>query len=71
LVIYYGPYSRVKHDICIALQGHDFPETLQQFAAPPYSIGYWMSQGRIAAKYFTDNIVYDENGNQILSWPSL
>lgn len=71
LFIYYGPYSKVKHEICIRLQGHDFVETLELAGQPPYSFGYWMSQGRVAAKYFTDNVVYDENKNQILPWPSL
>lgn len=71
LFIYYGPYSKVKHEICIGLQGHDFAETLEAATQPPYSFGYWMSQGRVAAKYFADNVVYDENNNQILPWPSL
>lgn len=71
LFIYYGPYSKVKHEICIRLQGHDFPATLDLAGQAPYSFGYWMSQGRVAAKYFTDHVVYDENDNQILPWPSL
>ncbi len=71
LVIFYGEYSKVKHETCIRLQGHDFPISEPLAMAPPYSISYWMSYGRIAAKYFTDNIVYDENGNRIMPWAAL
>lgn len=71
LFIYYGPYSKVKHEICIRLQGHDFVATLELAGQAPYSFGYWMSQGRVAAKYFAENVVYDENNNQILPWPAL
>lgn len=71
LVIFYGEYSKVKHTICIQLQGHDFPVTQNLAMDPPYGIAYWMSYGRVAAKYFTDNVVYDENGNRILPWAAL
>ncbi len=71
LVIFYGEYSKVKHQICIQLQGHDFPITQDLAVSSPYGIAYWMSYGRVAAKYFTDHVVYDENGNRILPWASL
>lgn len=71
LVIFYGEYSKVKHTTCIQLQGHDFPVTQALAMEPPYGIAYWMSYGRVAAKYFTDNIVYDENGKRILPWAAL
>lgn len=68
LIIYYGEYSKVKHEICIRLQGHDFSPTQAIATAPPYSYAYWMSYGRVAAKYFADNVVYDENDNRIMPW---
>lgn len=71
LVIFYGEYSKVKHKICIQLQGHDFPVTQDLADRPPYDFSYWGSYGRVAAKYFTDNVVYDENGNRILPWAAL
>lgn len=71
LVIFYGEYSKVKHKICIELQGHDFPPTQDDAFNPPYGISYWMSYGRVASKYFTDHIVYDENGNRIMPWNAL
>jgi hypothetical protein len=71
LVIFYGAYSKVKHETCIQLQGHDFPTTQAEALAAPYGVAYWISYGRVAAKYFTDNIVNDENGNRILPWAAL
>ncbi|MBV7533012.1 DUF4843 domain-containing protein [Chitinophaga sp. sic0106] len=66
LKIYYGEYSQVKHRKCIALQGFDFPATKAEIPTSQY--GIYMSYGRVACKYYTDNIVYDENGLRILPW---
>lgn len=71
LGIYFGEYSKVKHGICIQLQGHDFPITLAEAFAPPYGPSYWMSYGRLAAQYFAENVVFDENDNRIMTWVPL
>lgn len=71
LDLYFGEYSRVKHNIAISIMGHDFPlleeEALNQDNG--YSYSYWQIQGRATAQYFIENEVYDENGNLILPWP--
>lgn len=33
LKLYYSDYSRVKHNVCIAIQGHDFPLTEEEAGA--------------------------------------
>ncbi len=67
---YYGDYSKVKHQICIDIMGHDFP--LTQSEANGWgglsSYAYWMHAGREAAAYFAQNEVYDENGVLIEAW---
>lgn len=68
LSLYYGAYSRVKHNVCIHLQGVDFPATQALAIKAPYSYSFWMSYGRVACLYFTNNIVNDEYGNRILPW---
>ena len=68
LAIYFGEYSKVKHQICIQLMGNDFPTTMNAALAAPYGVAYLMSYGRTAAKYFIDHIVKDENGNIIATW---
>ncbi|MBV4355882.1 DUF4843 domain-containing protein [Pinibacter aurantiacus] len=68
LSLYYGAYSRVKHNVCIHFQGGDFPATQAIATKAPYNVSYWMSYGRVVCLYFTNNIVNDENGNRILPW---
>jgi hypothetical protein len=71
LQLYFGDYSKVKHAKCIEIMGHDFPLTQAGMLASPYkTYSYWMSMGRVASKYFSDNVVNDENGNRILPWSS-
>jgi hypothetical protein len=71
LDLYFGEYSKVKHNIAISIMGHNFPlleeEALNEDNG--YSYSYWQIQGRITAQYFIDNEVYDENGNRIFPWP--
>lgn len=64
LVLYFGTYSKVKHEYLISLMHKDFPLTLKEIT----DIQYLMSIGRKATKYYLDNIVYDENGNRITPW---
>ncbi len=69
--LYFGVYSKVKHQICTDIMGHDFPLTLAEarFWNNSYTAyGYWMHAGRLAAVYFAKNKVYDENGNLINTW---
>lgn len=68
LMIYYGAYSKVKHAKAIEIQQFDFP-ALRTDATPMQS--KLMSYGRIVCKYFTDNVVNDENGNRIQPWSPL
>lgn len=66
--LYFGEYSKVKHNVIINILGHDFPLTLTQALGDPYSPGYWMVAGRAACQYFIENNVSDENGKKILPW---
>jgi len=66
LKLYYGEYSKVKHQKCIEVQGFDFPATRAEI--PTSMIGTLMSYGRLVCKYYTDNIEYDENGTRIMPW---
>ena len=70
LSIYFSSYSKVKHEICTEIMGHDFPLTLEE--AKYYDnetiYGYWMHAGREAAAYFATHDVYDENDNLISTW---
>lgn len=68
LKLYYSDYSRVKHNRCILIQGHDFPPTEVEAKASPYGAAYWMVMGRAACEYFMANSTEDENGNLISSW---
>ena len=47
LALYFGEYSKVKHQRCILLMGHDFPLTKEELIGwgglNYYS--YWMQQG--------------------------
>lgn len=64
LDLYFGEYSKVKHQVCVDIMGIDFP--LKEDDDSDY--GYWMRVGRTAAMYFALNEVYDENGNRIETW---
>lgn len=66
--LYFGEYSKVKHNVIINILGHDFPLTLSQAFRAPYSSGYWMVAGRAACQYFIENDVNDESGKKILPW---
>lgn len=69
LINYFTEYSRVKHQICIILMGHDFPLTKDEIDRDPErSYQYYMKMGRKAAMYFAMNKVYDENGRLIETW---
>ncbi len=68
LALYFGVYSKVKHNISIKLLGHDFPLTLTQAINEPYSFGYWSVAGRAVCQYVIENEVYDEDGNRIMPW---
>lgn len=68
LKLYYSDYSRVKHNICISIQGHDFPPTEEEARNAPFGTQYWMVMGRAACLYFIDHPTEDENGNPITVW---
>jgi len=68
LALYFGAYSKVKHNLIIKIIGHDFPLTLSQAIAAPYSYTYWMVCGRAVCQYVIENELYDENGNKIMPW---
>ena len=70
LYIYFGEYSKVKHNIAINIQGHDFPvlESEAKSAAKGFGSTYWMVQGRAVCNYIIQNDVNDENGNKIYPW---
>lgn len=68
LALYFGAYSKVKHNLIINILGHDFPLTLDQAINPPYSFSYWMVGGRAVCQYVIENDVYDENNNKIMPW---
>lgn len=63
LSLYFGEYSKVKHQVCVDIMGGDFP--LKQDSA---NNQYYMRVGRTAAMYFALNEVYDENGRRIETW---
>lgn len=65
---YYSDYSKVKHNRCIIIQGHDFPATEAGAQQSPYSSAYWMVMGRAVCEYFIANPTEDEHGNQIPGW---
>ena len=65
LILYFGEYSKVKHEICIdQIMNHDFPIE----ADDNFDYGYYMNMGRKASLYFRLNVVEDENGNIIETW---
>ncbi len=68
--LYFGEYSRVKHQICTDIMGHDFPLTLEeaQYWNGETIYGYWMRAGREVAEYIASHEVYDENGELISDW---
>ncbi|MDP3437089.1 MAG: DUF4843 domain-containing protein [Bacteroidales bacterium] len=68
MALYFGAYSKVKHNLIIKIIGHDFPLTLSQAITAPYSYTYWMVCGRAVCQYVIDNDVFDENGNKIMPW---
>lgn len=59
---YFGEYSKVKHQVCVDIMGHDFPLKFDN------NYQYYMRIGRAAALYFTINKVEDENGELIQPW---
>ena len=65
LALYFGEYSKVKHQRCILLMGHDFPLTKEELIGwgglNYYS--YWMQQGRVVCEYYATHTEYDEDGN--------
>lgn len=67
LQLYFGDYSKVKHNVIISIMGRDFPPTESEAAKNP---GYQMlmTYGRAACNYFIDNVVMDENGDRIYPW---
>ena len=67
LNFYFGDYSKVKHQKCIDIMGHDFPILLSQII----DYGYYMRAGRKAASYFAENKTLDENGQTISVWAPL
>ncbi len=73
LYIYFGDYSKVKHNIAINTQGHDFPllETDAKSTAKGFGTTYWGIQGRGVCSYIIENEVYDEDGNRIYPWSVL
>ncbi|WP_286155692.1 DUF4843 domain-containing protein [Parabacteroides goldsteinii] len=70
LALYFGEYSKVKHQRCILLMGHDFPLTDSELIGWGglnfYS--YWMQQGRVVCEYYATHTEYDEDGNLITVW---
>lgn len=68
LKLYYSEYSRVKHNQCIAIQGHDFPASEQAARTAPYGPAYWMVMGRAVCAYYMNHPTLDENGNLITVW---
>ena len=67
LALYFGEYSKVKHQRCILLMGHDFPLTKEELIGwgglNYYS--YWMQQGRVVCEYYATHTEYDEDGNLV------
>lgn len=66
---WFGEYSKVKHEKCIELMGHDFPLTYEEASSwNELGLKYWMLQGRKLVDYFVKNPTRDENGNWIEPW---
>lgn len=67
LVLYFGPYSRCKHELCIQVLGRDFPATNEECLADIY---YWMAAGSYMDAYFYDNypIIDPETNLPIEPW---
>lgn len=62
---YWGPYSRIKHEICLEKLGVDFPGDLMTLLSDEY----WEAASAYMSQYFAENYpVYDENGNPIEPW---
>lgn len=62
---YWGPYSRVKHELCLELLGKDFPDNLLTLLSDEY----WTAARSYMSQYFMENYpVYDENGEIIEPW---
>lgn len=70
LSLYFGTYSKAKHQKCIEIMGHDFPlkmeDLLDYNGVSGYS--YWMRAGRQVCSYYSTHTEYDENGDLIAPW---
>ncbi len=70
-IIWFGEYSKVKHEKCIEIMGHDFPLTYEEAAywnSDKVNLYYWMFVGRKVADYFVKHPTEDEFGNMIDPW---
>ena len=70
-VSWFGEYSKVKHEKCIEMMGHDFPLTYEEayyWQSETANLNYWMFMGRKLADYFAKTPTRDENGNWISVW---
>lgn len=56
---YFGVYSKVKHRLILAVLG------IKELPEPTSNMAY---QAVVMNNYFTDHIVYDENGKRIEPW---
>ncbi|MGN0280805.1 MAG: DUF4843 domain-containing protein [Prevotella sp.] len=56
LSLYYGAYSKAKHQLCIQIQGFDFPATLDYNMISDY-----MSYGRMVYNYLLKTPIWDED----------
>lgn len=70
LSLYFGEYSKVKHQQCVLMMGHDFPLTEGELSGWGGVSGYkyWMLQGRVLCEYYATHTVEDEYGNIIAVW---
>lgn len=68
LFIYFGEYSKVKHELAINQMGDDFPYLFSEALSSEYGPAHWMVHGRSLATYIIENEVIDENGNKIYPW---
>lgn len=66
LFLYFGTYSKVKHQKAIDVMEHDFPLKKDDIGIKGYN--YYMTKGRELCYYYALNTVYDENGNLIEVW---
>lgn len=55
LKLYYGEYTKAKHQLCIQIQGFDFPEKLDYNYVTEY-----MSYGRLVYNYLLKTPIWDE-----------